>query len=60
MHCVTFEGPGQGAVIREQQLPFRPDWEAVVTPVVDHVLTLPGVDPGPGTRQSRSCGLKQL
>lgn len=45
MHCVTFEGPGQGAVIREQGLPFRPDWEAVVTPVLDHVLTLPGVDP---------------
>ena len=45
VHCVTFEGPGQGAVIREQRLPFRPDWEAVVTPVVDHALTLPGVDP---------------
>ena len=45
MHCVTFEGPGQGAVIREQGLPFRADWEAVVTPVLDHVLTLPGVDP---------------
>jgi hypothetical protein len=45
MHCATFEGPGQGAVVREQGLPFRPDWEAVVTPVLDHVLTLPGVDP---------------
>jgi hypothetical protein len=45
MHCVTFEGPGQGAVIREQGLPFRPDWEAVVTPVLDHVLELPEVDP---------------
>ncbi len=45
MHCVTFEGSGQGAVIREQGLPFRPDWEAVVTPVLDHVLALPGVDP---------------
>jgi alpha-beta hydrolase superfamily lysophospholipase len=45
MHCVTFEGPGQGAVIREEGLPFRPDWEAVVAPVLDHVLTLPEVDP---------------
>jgi alpha-beta hydrolase superfamily lysophospholipase len=45
MHCVTFEGPGQGAVVREQGLHFRPDWEAVVTPVVDHVLELPEVDP---------------
>jgi len=45
MNCLTFEGPGQGAVIREQGLGFRPDWEAVVTPVVDHVLDLATVDP---------------
>ena len=45
INCLTFEGPGQGAVIREQGLGFRPDWEAVVTPVVDHVLGLPTVDP---------------
>ena len=45
MNCLTFEGPGQGRVIREQGLPFRPDWEHVVTSVVDHVQTLPGVDP---------------
>jgi pimeloyl-ACP methyl ester carboxylesterase len=43
-HCVTFEGPGQGRVIREQKLPFRPDWEKVITPVVDHVLARPDVD----------------
>jgi len=45
IHCLTFEGPGQGRVIREQGLPFRSDWEHVVTPVVDYVQTLPGVDP---------------
>ncbi len=45
INCLTFEGPGQGAVIREQGLGFRPGWEAVVTPVVDHVLGLPTVDP---------------
>ena len=33
--CLTFEGPGQGALLREQHLPLRPDWEQVVTPVVD-------------------------
>ncbi len=44
-HCLTFTGPGQGRAIREQGLPFRPDWEAVVTPVVDVALGLPGVDP---------------
>ncbi len=43
-HCVTFEGPGQGRVIRKQGLPFRPDWEKVITPVVDHVLARPAVD----------------
>jgi pimeloyl-ACP methyl ester carboxylesterase len=45
INCLTFEGPGQGEVIREQGLGFRPDWEAVVTPVVDYVLGLPAVDP---------------
>ncbi len=44
-NCLMFEGPGQGAVIREQKLPFRPDWEKVVTPVVDFALKLPEVDP---------------
>lgn len=43
-HCLTFEGPGQGRVIRKQGLPFRPDWEQVVTPVVDYLLTRPDVD----------------
>ncbi len=45
INCLTFEGPGQGVVIREQGLGFRSDWEAVVTPVVDHALGLPAVDP---------------
>lgn len=38
-NVLIFEGPGQGAVIREQNLPYRPDWENVVTPVVDYALT---------------------
>jgi hypothetical protein len=33
-NCLTFEGPGQGGVIRKQKIPFRHDWEKVVTPVV--------------------------
>jgi pimeloyl-ACP methyl ester carboxylesterase len=44
-NCLTFEGPGQGALIREQHLPFRPDWEKVVTLVVDYLLTRTEVDP---------------
>jgi pimeloyl-ACP methyl ester carboxylesterase len=45
-NCLTFEGPGQGEVIREQGIPFRYDWEKVVTPVVDYALSRPEVDPG--------------
>jgi alpha-beta hydrolase superfamily lysophospholipase len=44
-HVLAFDGPGQGSVLLEQGLPFRPDWENVVTPVVDHALTRPEVDP---------------
>ncbi len=43
-HCLLFEGPGQGLTIREQNIPFRPDWENVVSPVVDYVLDMPCVD----------------
>ncbi len=44
-NCLLFEGPGQGGVIREQKIPFRPNWETVVTPVVDFALKLPETDP---------------
>jgi pimeloyl-ACP methyl ester carboxylesterase len=44
-HCLTFEGPGQGRVIRKQGLPFRPDWEHVVSAVVDHLVMRPEADP---------------
>lgn len=38
-NCLTFEGPGQGNVIRKQKLPFRHDWERVVTPVLEFMLS---------------------
>ncbi len=44
-NVLIFEGPGQGRVIREQNIPFRPNWETAVTPVVDFALTLPQTDP---------------
>ena len=44
-NCLIFEGPGQGTALRHNGLPFRYDWEAVVTPVVDVAVDLPGVDP---------------
>lgn len=42
-NVLAFDGPGQGEVIREQKLVFRPDWEAVVTPVMDYLLAQPYV-----------------
>ncbi|MBX3083453.1 MAG: alpha/beta fold hydrolase [Anaerolineae bacterium] len=44
-HCLLFHHPGQGLALRERGLTFRPDWEKVITPVVDYVLTRPEVDP---------------
>jgi dienelactone hydrolase len=43
-HVVTFEGPGQPTVVREQRLPFRHDWEHVVTPVVNYCEAVPEID----------------
>ena len=42
---MTFDGPGQGAALWIQHLSFRPDWEKVVTPVLDFMLARPDVDP---------------
>ena len=44
VHCLVFEGPGQGSVIREQRIAFRPDWEHVIGPVVDFAVQQPMVD----------------
>lgn len=44
-NCLLFEGPGQGGAIRELNIPFRPNWETVVTPVVDFALKRKEVDP---------------
>lgn len=38
-NCLTYEGPGQPTVRRQQNIGFIPDWERVVTPVVDYVLS---------------------
>jgi hypothetical protein len=43
--CLTFDGPGQGYALWKQKLFFRPDWEKVITPVVDFALSRPDVDP---------------
>ena len=43
-HWMTFDGPGQQAALFLQGIPFRPDWEAVLTPVVDAMIDRPDVD----------------
>jgi pimeloyl-ACP methyl ester carboxylesterase len=43
-NVVAYDGPGQGAVIRENGLVFRPDWEAVLTPVLDYCVSRPEID----------------
>ena len=45
-NAVTFDGPGQNAALIRQHLTFRPDWEKVISPVVDHLLTRKDVDAG--------------
>ncbi|MEI7521174.1 MAG: CocE/NonD family hydrolase [Thermoleophilia bacterium] len=37
-HVLIYDGPGQGYALYEQHMPFRGDWEAVATPVVDWAL----------------------
>lgn len=44
-NVLAFDGPGQFGPLHREGLPFRPDWEKVVTPVVDFCLLLPRVDP---------------
>ncbi|MGA8114814.1 MAG: alpha/beta hydrolase, partial [Actinocatenispora sp.] len=43
-NALIFEGPGQGSVLFEREIPFRPDWEHVVAPVVDYLRSRPDVD----------------
>ncbi|KAF4505892.1 hypothetical protein G6O67_007795 [Ophiocordyceps sinensis] len=37
-NVLSYEGPGQPAVLRKQKLGFIHDWERVVTPVMDYAL----------------------
>ncbi|KAK8133017.1 alpha/beta hydrolase [Apiospora kogelbergensis] len=35
---VTFDGPGQGMMLRKHELEMRPDWEAVTGCVISHLV----------------------
>jgi pimeloyl-ACP methyl ester carboxylesterase len=45
-NVLAYDGPGQGAALREQELVFRPDWEAVITPVIDYARARSEIDAG--------------
>ena len=44
-NALVFEGPGQGEALYTQRLFLRPDFEHVLTPVLDWLLTRPEVHP---------------
>lgn len=43
--AIAFDGPGQPGPRYKDGLVFRPDWEAVITPVMDFAIAQPEVDP---------------
>lgn len=42
---LVFEGPGQGIVLRRDKLYMRPDWEVVVSAVLDRLFCLSDQNP---------------
>ncbi|WP_405428114.1 alpha/beta hydrolase family protein [Streptomyces erythrochromogenes] len=45
-NALLFDGPGQQSMLFEHGMPFRPDWENVITPVVDFLLGRDDIAPG--------------
>src|ERR1700754_4439564 len=43
-HVLLFDGPGQQSMLFERGIPFRHDWEQVLTPVVDLLVAREDVD----------------
>ena len=52
----AIDGPGQGAMLYDQRIPMRPDWEAVVPGMVDALIGHPCVDPERIVLVGRSFG----
>jgi hypothetical protein len=44
-NVLVFDGPGQQTMPFDQEVPFRNDWEHVITSVVDFLLARPDMDP---------------
>jgi prolyl oligopeptidase family protein len=45
-NALVFDGPGQQSMLFDRNVPFRHDWEQVITPVVDFLLSRPDIDSG--------------
>ncbi|MEQ3551616.1 hypothetical protein WIS52_14165 [Pseudonocardia nematodicida] len=43
-NAFVYDGPGQQSMLFERGVPFRPDWETVLTPVVDALVARRDVD----------------
>ncbi len=43
-NCLCFDGPGQGAALIKRGIYFRPDWENVIRPAIDYLITRTDVD----------------
>jgi hypothetical protein len=43
-NALIFEGPGQGDMLFQRRIPFRPDWEKVITPIVNWLRKRSDVD----------------
>jgi hypothetical protein len=63
-NVLAFDGPGQGAALVRQGLPFRHDWENVIGPVLDFATLRGDVDPARialyGTSQGGHWALRAL
>jgi hypothetical protein len=55
-NAFLYGGPGQQAMRFERNVPFRYDWEAVLTPVIDALVERPEVDPSAMTGYGVSQG----
>ena len=55
-NVVTWDGPGQGGLLVEHQLPMRADYETVLTAVVDWTVAQENVDPAALFLIGRSLG----
>jgi len=43
-NALVYDGPGQQSMLFERGIPFRPDWEAVITPIIDFLASRTDVD----------------